>query len=237
MARQKGVIKLQGTIAGLSFIQSKAYGPHVRAARGTHKEVKVNPVLQGNADHAKMVTPIGSIVLRQLKTVEHGFASGDLWPRMTGRMFKAKSMQVADLFESLRGTELNERYPFAKLFAAIPRFEFSIKKNRLCAEMELLSHARFSKEDKATEYLCELTVLFSDGKISCVKDSMETEWIGFEDDLPVYEMVFDIPKETKYFLLIAGVKGGNERILVERFTARGYFICGSGKVGRFKVSG
>ena len=31
MARQRGVIKLQGTIAGITFVESKAYDPHPRA--------------------------------------------------------------------------------------------------------------------------------------------------------------------------------------------------------------
>lgn len=230
MARQKGVIKLQGTIAGLSFIQSNAYGPHVRAARGTHKEAKLNKVLQGNADRAKAVTSLGSVVLRQLKVLESGFAAGDLWSRMTGRMFKAKSMQVMDLLESMKGTELNERYSFTKLFTEVPRFGFSVRKKKLITEMELLSHALFSKDEKTNQYLCELTVFFLDGKSGCAKDMMETEWISFEEALPVYEMEFEIPKSAMYFLVVAGVKGGSEGKPVESFATRGYCICGCGKI-------
>lgn len=230
MAKQKGIIKLQGTIAGLSFVQSKAYGPHVRAARGTHKEAKLNSVLQNNADRAKAVTSSGSAILKQLKTLETGFASGDLWSRMTARMFKAKSMQVMDLLETFEGMELNERYPFAKLFAALPAIEAVIKKKRLILELEFLSHACFPKGEKVTQYLYEISILFLDGKGGCVKDSMETEWIGFDEELPAYEMAFDLPKSARYFLIAAGVKGRSEGKPVESFATRGYCICGWGKI-------
>ena len=41
MAREKGIIKLKGTVAGLTFLASG----RVRAARGTYTEAKINDVL------------------------------------------------------------------------------------------------------------------------------------------------------------------------------------------------
>jgi hypothetical protein len=229
MARQRGVIKLQGTIAGLSFVNSKTYGAHVRAARGTHKKATINEVLQGNVEKAKTVTTIGSPVLRAMKELEKGFASGDLWARMMRQMLRTKSTLVSDLFESIQGMEVNERYSFGTLFPVLPGFEFSFKKNQLFVEMELLSHARFSREVKANCYLCEVLVLFFDGKEKWTTDRMETEWISFHEHSGVYEMEFKKPKGAKYFLAIAGAKAGRDEKEIKNFRARGYRICGWGK--------
>ena len=127
MARQRGIIKINGAIGGITHVDSAAYGAHSRAARGTHKEAKVNDVLQGNANNSGKVGPLGSPILRQLKAIDKGFAAGNLWPRMTGRMFKAKSMKMPDLLQSLKSIELNERYTYSKLFGAAPKISFSIK--------------------------------------------------------------------------------------------------------------
>lgn len=230
MARQKGIIKLKGTIAGLTFVDSKTYDPHTRAARGTHKEAGINEVLQGNADNAGKIGPLGSPILRQLKAIENGFVPGDLWPRMTARMFKAKSMKADDLLQSLKGIELNERYPYSKLFSVPPVFEFSVKKNKLLIALELLSPPHFPREVKAKQYLCELPVLFLDGKGGCIKDVVETEWILFDEESGVYEMGLLIPKGAKYFLFVEGVKGGRDGKAVESFLGRGFRIGGWGKI-------
>ena len=229
MARQRGLIKLEGTIGGLTFINSRRYKKHVRTARGTHKEAKVNTVLQANSDKAKKVTFVASPVLKELKAIERGFASGDLWSRMMGAMLKAKSTAVADLLACIQGMELNNGYSFAKLFPALPVLAFSFQKDRLLLEMELLSHARFSKDTGAGCYLCEMRVLFLDGNGNCVSDVIETEWILFDEALGAYEMEFKKPKGSKYFLVVAGVKGGKEGKEIERFGARGYRISGWGR--------
>lgn len=229
MARQRGIIKLRGTIAGLSFINSKTYGAHVRAARGTHKEAKINDVLKANSENAVVITKIGSPVLQLLKTLEPGFSAGDLWPRMLRRMYKAKGRCIEDLLQSMKGIEVNERYSFAKLFTALPGLEFFKRKGRLVIEMEILSHARFSRNVKASEYLCELSVLFFNGKSVWVMDRMETNWISFDEAPGVYEMDFMIPRGGKYFLVVASVKGGRDKKEIESFGARGYFICDCGK--------
>jgi hypothetical protein len=208
-------------------VNSKRYKPHTRAARGTHKKAKVNKTLGRNADNASPVTSFGSPVLRHLKILEKGFAPGELWSRMTAHMFKAKSMKVEDLLESIRGIEVNERYAFAKLFPALPGFTFCFKKNKLFIEMELLSHPQFPRQIKASDYLCEVSVLFLDGKGGCVKEVMETEWISFDEDLGVYEMEFLVARGAKYFLVVEGVKAGRK---VESFGGRGYRVCGWGKV-------
>jgi hypothetical protein len=229
MARSKGLIKLEGTLGGLTFVNSKRYRDHVRTARGTHKEAKVNTVLQANSDNAKEVTFVASPVLKELKAIERGFASGDLWSRMMGAMLKTRSTAVADLLACIQGMELNDGYSFAKVFPSLPVLTFSFQKNVLLLEMQLLSHARFSKDTRADCYFCEMRVLFLDGNGNCVEAVIETDWISFDEALGTYEMEFEKPRGAKYFLVVAGVKGGRDEKLIERFAARGYRISGCGK--------
>jgi hypothetical protein len=46
MAKSKSILDLQGTFRGMTFVHSRAYGDHLRAARGTHKKAKINNVLK-----------------------------------------------------------------------------------------------------------------------------------------------------------------------------------------------
>ena len=143
---KRGLVKLQGTIAGLSFINNKTYGAYVRVARGTHRKAGINSVLKANSKNAAVITGIGSPILKQLKALEPGFIPGELWSRMMGCMYKAKSSLTKDLLDSINGMEINERYPFAKLFTALPSLEVSKKKGRLTIEWRFYHMPGFQKK-------------------------------------------------------------------------------------------
>jgi hypothetical protein len=60
MAKLRGIIKIQGSVAGLTSVESQRYEKHIRAARGTHKKAKLNSVFQLNNMKAKKVAGFGS---------------------------------------------------------------------------------------------------------------------------------------------------------------------------------
>lgn len=41
MAKVRSILKLSGTLSKLTFVDSKAYGPHVRAERGSNTEISL----------------------------------------------------------------------------------------------------------------------------------------------------------------------------------------------------
>jgi hypothetical protein len=231
MARQKkgSLIKLQGTTGELTFVQSVAYDPHTRAARGTHRPAQCNEVLTENYNRTIDVNKTASPVLAQLKIVERGFAERSLWRRMLSCLFKARSVSMPHLLESLSGVELNERYRFSRLFSILPELSISSRKSTLLIELELRSHARFDSDLGATSYCCELVVLFLNGQGGCMKDSMETEWTGFEESLGRYEMKFKKPEDSHYFLAVAVARAAVHEQPIESFGARGARIVGWGK--------
>jgi hypothetical protein len=229
MARQRGTNKLQGTVGGLTYVISKKYGQLVRNPRGTHKKAKLNPVLMGNTESIKRVTALGSSMLKDLKTVDRNFVSGRFWSEMMRRMMKAKDNSIHGQFDSIKGMELNERYPFSGYFSSSPVLSFSFNKSKLSLVMEIVVEPDYPEGVNADQYLLEVVVLFLDGRGNCVSERMETEWLSGEESLGVYEMEFVTPKTAKYFLIVHGIKAGKDNKAVESFTARGYKIWGWGK--------
>ena len=229
MARNRSLIKLEGTIGATTFVNSKRYKPHARSRRGTYKEARVNAVLHSQSTIAKAITATGSPILKQLKAVESGFASADLWQRMMALMLKTRCTDKAKLLDAVQGLELNERYSFSKFFAAMPSLSFSVKKSKLLVEMKLLSHAEVDSSRTPACYLCEVNILFLHANGKCEMDVIETEWISLEESPGAYDMVFEIPAGAKYFLVVLGVKAGADNTAFERFDARGYRISDWGK--------
>ena len=229
MASQTGIIKLEGTIAGLTFVKSTRYRRHVRRARGSVTKTEVNSSLRGNADNATPVTCLASSILKELKPLDRGFVGGDFWGRFIGRMFKSKQSSTNGLLESLSGLELNERYTFAGCFSSSPELILFEKEDRVLTELKLSSHPNFPPDVKAESYLYRLIILFLDGKGNCVPSLKETDWISYKESPIVWKTEFEKPREASHFLIVEGVVAGENNERIESFTARGYRISQSGE--------
>jgi hypothetical protein len=229
MARQTGTHKIQGTVGGLTYVDSKKYGQLVRNPRGTHKKAKLNDVLTGNTESIKKVTSLASSMLKDLKTVDRNFVNGRFWSEMIRRMMKARDNSIDAQFDSIKGMELNERYPFSRYFSSSPVLSLSNKTSKLLMDMEIISHPDCLDEVGAEEYVLAVVVLFLDGKGNCVSDRAETEWLSGKESLGVYEMEFVKPKTAKCFVVVQGIIAGKDNRAVESFPARGYKIWGWGR--------
>jgi hypothetical protein len=228
MAKLKGIIKIQGTVAGVTSVDSQRYQKHIRAASGTHKKAKINSVFQSNNVKAKKVAGFASPLLKQLKSLERGFAGGDLWSRMNGRMLKAKSTSINDLMESLNGLEVHERYPLSGLFPAMPNLYVSSEGAELNIDLTFLSAPEFPTEPQATELLCKVTLLLYDGK-NWISDVRKIGWMAMENVLKTDQMKFHKPNGAKYYLVVMGLRGGIGGRAIELFTATAYKVIGWGR--------
>ena len=230
MAKNKAsFLQLQGTIGGLTFVQSKTYGYHSRLPRGTHKAAKLNGVLKQNSAATLKVNGAASPLLQEMKACYGSFAQSSLWQRMVGRMFKAASTAVNDLLFSLKGMELHERHPLSRLMQP-PLLEIACPKKELRVDLIMQSHCFFSKTVTQDGYCYELRVVWFDGKASrCESEAVETEWIQEQDAFPQYELVFEKPAWASHYVLVLKVQAGKEEIPVESFDAMAVQVVGSGK--------
>jgi hypothetical protein len=228
MAKLRGIIKIQGSVAGLTSVESQRYEKHIRAARGTHKKAKLNSVFQLNNMKAKKVAGFGSPLLKQFKSLERGFAGGDLWSRMNGRMLKAKSTSINDLLESLNGLEVHERYSLSQLFVTLPTVEVSDEGAALNIAVEFLSAPEFPTEPRATDLLCDVTLLLFDGR-NWINETGQIGWMRMEKVLQTHRMNIRKPKGAKYYLMVMGLRGGIDGCAIELFTATAYRVVGWGR--------
>jgi hypothetical protein len=225
----KCIIKIQGIVDGVTCVDSQRYEKHIRAARGTHKKAKLNSVFQSNNIKAKKVAQFASPLLKQFKRFERGFAGGDLWSRINGRMLKAKSTSINDLMESLNGLDMHERYPLSGVFPTMPTVDVSSDGAELSIDITFLSTPEFPTEPQATELLCKVTVLLYDTK-NWISENGQIEWMPMEKVLQTHQMKFRKPNGTKYYLVVMGLRGGIDGRAIELFTATAYRVMGWGKV-------
>jgi hypothetical protein len=222
-------IRLQGTIAGITHVNSRTYGDHPRLPRGTHKKARLNESLRKNAEAAPQVSQTASPLHRQIKACYGSFVPGSLWQRMTSRMFKASFTSLQHLSVYLKGVEINERYALSRLLAAQPVIKASCTKKKLRIDMEMQGHCVFPKAVKEDGYYYELTLLWLNDKAGrCEPAVLETEWLKAKDPLPRYELVFEKPAWAGHYVLLLRVQAGRGLRPVDSFAAMAVQIVESG---------
>ena len=72
MAKSNNIVthELSGTIDNLTFVNSKAYGAHVRRKRGTVKEAVLNKTMKESSNKLIHVNQIASLVFKSISN-EH----------------------------------------------------------------------------------------------------------------------------------------------------------------------
>lgn len=231
MARKRrSFLALQAALAGLTYVDSKTYPPHNRSPRGSHKDATCNKVLQENSQKTPVISGLASPLLLQLKAIAGSFAHKQLWQQLTGRMFKASCADIEDLLKSLEGQELNAAYSFTKVSAS-PLFRIKKQKHRLKLTFTPQGRVHFPAKVLMSSYQYQLHMIWIDGAGKQMEtQTIVTEWIDSRDLPGEWEMTFERPSRTGYYLLLVGVQAGRAAIPVERFAAQGIRVLTSGVV-------
>lgn len=122
MAKVRSIIKLSGTLSDMTFVDSKAYGAHARAKRGTYKPISLSEGMQKSADVQKRVNLMAKIVFDAVNSFVPGFKDGKFWSRLLSvfrKQHKAGKMFSYTDFDLM---EMRLEYPASKhgFFRLVP---------------------------------------------------------------------------------------------------------------------
>jgi hypothetical protein len=75
--------RMSGTLYSLTFVNSKAYGPHVRLKRGTKKKAVLNKAM---VESSKKLTHVNQMASLIFKSISNEHKDGKLWPRLLSKL-------------------------------------------------------------------------------------------------------------------------------------------------------
>jgi len=230
MAKTKNaLIKLSGTLYDVTFVDSKAYGKHARSPRGTHKKAEINAVLLENSRKTDVINNTAQVIHDHFKDIGHGFKEGRLWQALLSCFFTAPTTSLADLYTSIQGLELNRKYPLNRL-VLVPQLSVYVRKGKLRLNLEPQHHPHFSKQLEVDGYFYTVHLLYLDSKGEAIDtDGIETEWVHFTDEVPFYELSFDVPLKICYYILVLEVVAGYKQVPLDVFPAKGMRVLAAGK--------
>src|SRR5690348_15338563 len=119
MPKKKAVKIKQLSAARVITVHSRTYGEHTRAARGSIKPALLNEALIAKGKQLTVINVLASEVHNLLKQYAGFFKEGMFWQKMLSRMHSATDTSPVALLGTLKGTELNSRYPLRR-FGVLP---------------------------------------------------------------------------------------------------------------------
>lgn len=82
MAKVKSIIDLSGTLCDVTFVNSRTYGKHARAKRGTYTPITLAVGMEKSAKVQTEVNQLAKIVFDSARVFVPRFKDGRLWARL-----------------------------------------------------------------------------------------------------------------------------------------------------------
>lgn len=198
---------LQGTLENLTFVNSKAYGDHVRNRRGTFKPAVLNETMEESKKRLLQVNETASLIFKSI--CEH--KDGTLWPRLLSKLRRQLKETNHNDVHCLLNMECHAKHTLDKMLPSHWNVEVEIIKSKMNIALTLPGLPVYSKR-YLKEFQISMHVIFPDLEKLKLKKVIAYSDILQKTSCPK-EFSFEIPvpaKSTTFavFLKVTECKNG-----------------------------
>jgi hypothetical protein len=202
MAKSQSLFKLQGSIGGLTFVSSRAYGDHVRARRGTYKPAKVNASLKQEVKMVVMANVPAKIVKDAIDPYRGDFLGGTLWSRLVSFFRRQLKTEGQFDFSKLKRFEIHEGYPLDSFINTQSTVSVNKKMWKLSVEVRYDHHPKFKKVKNIDGYVLTVIGIFPDMKKKAAQTStVASKVFKMTGPLSPFLVELNLPPKVKNYIL------------------------------------
>ncbi len=182
---------LQGSLQNLTFVNSKAYGDHVRNRRGTFKPAVLNQTMEQSKDRLLQVNETASLIFRSI--CEH--KDGTLWPRLLSKLRRQLKETNQNDVLCLLNLECDAKHTLEKMLRSHWNVEGGIVKRKMNIDFTLPQPPIYDKKILKA-FQISMHVIFSDVERQKLKKEIAYSDILYKANCPK-EFSFEIPVPVK----------------------------------------
>jgi hypothetical protein len=201
MAKSRSTKKNRKGPPVMITVDSRAYGKHERAARGTWKKAKLNDAMKGHSERLIGSNTPAKLILDALQPYRTNFKGGLIWQKLV-KHFARQAKEYKDY--SVLGIEhwdLNQRYPTSKLITPRVKIEAEPSSYILNITVDYEFSNRFLERKKnITHFQITIIVMFPDfirNEIITIPVVLPDKLL--EDKTP-YSFIIQIPAGARSYL-------------------------------------
>lgn len=211
------------------FVNSRTYGGHWRAKRGSKTTASLNSSLQKSAEDLENANKAARLIKSYLDPFRYNFMGGLIWQKLVkefkqqakeGKAFHTegfKQMDVWDLYRMDRFRIYINYYCQVNL----TQLEVTLSPNR---------HPDF-KRKFVDSYRMSMLVLFPDfEKMEAWDEGCISAIVFLKNAVAPIKFHFSIPKGAEHYLLVLKLEGAEKGKLSDNHTIKSMQIIGGGRI-------
>lgn len=231
MAKLDSIIKLQGTIAGFTFVKSATYGYHVRAKRGTHKKAELNDTCKSEGEKMIGANVPAKVFKDAIDPYRSDLISGSMWPRLVSMFNKLLKEHGVFDFSKVKPFELHETYPFERFLHAVPATKLDKKNGILHVDICYDRHPVFKDVSYIDGYKLSVIALFPHRKRNHASTVLaESGVMRLRGTVSPIGVRFDVPKQAGAWMICLKIDGCEKGQVTNVMATKGMRMVAAGKI-------
>lgn len=230
MPKLESLFDLRRTFGSYTVVKSRRNGDHVRAARGTHKEAKLNETCERERKNLMTAVTPAKILKDALDPYRQDFKDGGLWQRLVS-IFQRQIRECGAFdFSKVEPFDLYPDYPFDRLVHSFECTCVAVKRNgQLSVNVSWEGHHK-TRSRNVDGFKVEAIGIFPDTERNTA-DTIHTDSVITGTGPAHLEVTLPVPAPASSFLvcvkMVASVSGRTDAIMGNM----GMKVVGSGIVG------
>ena len=144
-SKSKPVFNISGTVLGITFVNSTAYGKHIRAARGTYTPVEVNEAFKATSKQLISANLPAKMIKDAIDPYRIDFVHGMLWQRLVSIFRKQYKENGAFDFKALKDFEIHSEFPLTRLVTFQSTVSFDFLQSQIMVTLDFENHPDFKE--------------------------------------------------------------------------------------------
>jgi hypothetical protein len=231
MAKSKSIITLEGTFGDITFVKSRTYGDHIRAARGTHKKAEVNDAFKKESESLLSANVPAKIFKDAIEPYRDDFKGGLLWQRLVSMFRKQLRDHGSFDFSNMEPFEIHTDYPFERFLSVRPKIKLDPKKSLLHVYVVYDKHPRFNRSSFIDGYRLSVICIFPDLKKKTSKSvAAHSKIMALTGNVSPLNVQLDVPPKAKSFVVCIKIEGCLDGTVNSTPATKGLRVVGAGVI-------
>lgn len=207
------LIKIKGTLMGVTLVDSKRYGEHARAARGTYTPVTINNELVQSGERLQSSNRAAKLIFDAVRD-EH--KDGGFWPDLLSVFRKQLKEDKRFSFKGLLNLECSKTHKLDTLLHRQFEIDAVSAANTLDVTVTLLQHPKWDRKLYLDGYQLGITAVYPDFDADTVcKATARTPVILFKEELTPLHFQLPMPATDAPWILFMHVAASRKGIVYD----------------------
>jgi hypothetical protein len=211
------------------WVESRTYGGHWRARRGSKNPAKVNDAMLKSSQELQLANKAARLIKLHIDPFRSDFMGGQLWQHLV-KKFK-QQIKAGQEFntQNLKELEVWATYPQSR-FGAVFTPEIKVSSSSIYVTLKRVHHPNF-KRSFTDSYQLSMLAIFPDFEKMEAEDEVSAAKVFFmKDKVEDVSFGFTVPAGAAHYLLVLKVEGTENGEPNDNVTIKSMSIVDAGTI-------